>query len=789
MTIEVIDNNESGASVRSKINSNFSELDAMRQFLLPHVSQQPVSPEVIAGEEVSISVTAASAQGTSLITTYKRQEFVGGVWQDTGEVNSFAKSEADESDEGRKFRWIVQNQVGDVVSDEAEIVFRKPHDGVIYALFTGQSNEQGRDNSDRSVLSHPNVFVFNDATKQIEHWNLDSTPPQNQTYAAVGNNAISGNDCMTMYTAAKLADETGKKIVCIVAARGGTNLQEWLPDGLVLENLQTQLESPLIPRIDVHFHHHGENHRSTAASVLLGLLRTFRSTMKSLPKYWDECPLIMGEVLRLPHLATVNEALNLFKDEAEDVYLATSEGTSYITEGVILHFDSASLKIMGHRRTALAVPLLPHIYAGSSGMRPTGISGATYEATENTINLIWNDSADSSVVAYEIQKKVNDVWVHQVTLSPGAEEWLDEGLEVSTVYYYRIGAVNRYGTRWTSMSALTWDPPGIVEQPQDTEVFDGADAEFAIEFNRESATYQWYLYADEDDTVGEEIDGETNATCTLSSLEHADEGKQVACVVSYNGDTFTSERATLSIWDITKVPDVQLWFDPRDTSLLFSDRGGASATTPATDGGVVGTIKSKVGAIFAVPSSDANRATYDADGINGTPCLTFTGSQAYLLDASTKSLDRHASYFYHFAVYAAATGTRNLHLSVAAGKNRMVFGASTATLLLQARQQDDAASAYNCNKTNTIVDNVAAVLTGVYARGRMAVRHNGTEVAALIVPDSPTADTDNTSISFGPSVGKVGHRVIVKSATPLDAAIVRKIEDYLAFQSGITFTS
>ena len=74
-------------------------------------------------------------------------------------------------------------------------------------------------------------------------------------------------------------------------------------------------------------------------------------------------------------------------------------------------------------------------------------------------------------------------------------------------------------------------------------------------------------------------------------------------------------------------------FDPADLSGLvyradpthsYSDAGGV--TTPATDGGVVGTVNPLVGGAYLKVDADGQKPTLDADGLNGRPILVFNGS-------------------------------------------------------------------------------------------------------------------------------------------------------------------
>ena len=74
-------------------------------------------------------------------------------------------------------------------------------------------------------------------------------------------------------------------------------------------------------------------------------------------------------------------------------------------------------------------------------------------------------------------------------------------------------------------------------------------------------------------------------------------------------------------------------FDPADLSGLayradpthsYSDTNGV--TTPAVDGGVVGTVNPLVGGAYLKVDADGQKPTLDADGLNGRPILVFNGS-------------------------------------------------------------------------------------------------------------------------------------------------------------------
>ena len=74
-------------------------------------------------------------------------------------------------------------------------------------------------------------------------------------------------------------------------------------------------------------------------------------------------------------------------------------------------------------------------------------------------------------------------------------------------------------------------------------------------------------------------------------------------------------------------------FDPADLSGLvyradpvysYSDMGGTS--TPATDGGAVGTVNPLVGGAYLQVDLIGQRPTFAASGLNGRPTLAFNGS-------------------------------------------------------------------------------------------------------------------------------------------------------------------
>lgn len=87
----------------------------------------------------------------------------------------------------------------------------------------------------------------------------------------------------------------------------------------------------------------------------------------------------------------------------------------------------------------------------------------------NSVTLEWNDNSDVET-SYEIQRSENDIsWVTIATLAADNEIYVDNTVRSSTLYYYRVRAINvGLFSDWSSEVSLTTDDPsGPPAEPVD----------------------------------------------------------------------------------------------------------------------------------------------------------------------------------------------------------------------------------------------------------------------------------------------------------------------------------
>jgi hypothetical protein len=88
---------------------------------------------------------------------------------------------------------------------------------------------------------------------------------------------------------------------------------------------------------------------------------------------------------------------------------------------------------------------------------------------------------------------------------------------------------------------LPWTPPSIVQQPQNASLLSGSSVTFTVVANGPSdLSYQW-------SKNGSNIEGAVNSSYTIESVQDSDVGEYTVVVTGNNGQTVTSNPATLII--------------------------------------------------------------------------------------------------------------------------------------------------------------------------------------------------------------------------------------------------
>ena len=92
---------------------------------------------------------------------------------------------------------------------------------------------------------------------------------------------------------------------------------------------------------------------------------------------------------------------------------------------------------------------------------------------------------------------------------------------------------------------LPWTPPSIAQQPQNASVLSGSSVTFTVVASGPSdLSYQWTK-------DGTNIVDATNSTYTIASVQDSDAGSYTVIVSGNNGQTVTSNPATLTIMSPT----------------------------------------------------------------------------------------------------------------------------------------------------------------------------------------------------------------------------------------------
>lgn len=106
---------------------------------------------------------------------------------------------------------------------------------------------------------------------------------------------------------------------------------------------------------------------------------------------------------------------------------------------------------------------------------------------------------------------------------------------------YRVIVTNSVGSATSSVATLTvLVPPSITSNPTNLTVGTGDSAVFSVVAQGSALQYQWF------DNTGSQIDGETNASLTLNSIDTTDAGNY-SVIVSNAVGAVTSSNAVLTV--------------------------------------------------------------------------------------------------------------------------------------------------------------------------------------------------------------------------------------------------
>ena len=163
--------------------------------------------------------------------------------------------------------------------------------------------------------------------------------------------------------AASFADEYAKhfeeKIGLIPCADGGTRIAEWQPGEILYDHavMQARLAQRSSEIVGILWHQ-GEGDSDTEENASLyreRFLRMISSLIEDL-NLPNDIPIVVGELgdfvgsykgMALPYYQEINETLNTFAEDFDNIAIASAEGLTCREDGI--HFNSASYRTLGIR--------------------------------------------------------------------------------------------------------------------------------------------------------------------------------------------------------------------------------------------------------------------------------------------------------------------------------------------------------------------------------------------------------------------------------------------------------
>lgn len=224
---------------------------------------------------------------------------------------------------------------------EEENIAGHPENLEIYLLI-GQSNMAGRasiDGSDKDTLQ--NVFLF---TGIIDNEWEKAANPLNK-YSSI-RKKLSMQKMGPGYHFAKQMVKEYNNIGLVVNAKGGTKIEEWMPDGeFYKEAVKRTKEAMKFGNLKGILWHQGEGNSSKYQEYtpkIIALIQAFRKDF-----HRSNLPVVVGQLSGdKSSREGFNKMILQLPEKLDRVGVALSEGTSTIDS---THFDAASQKMLGIR--------------------------------------------------------------------------------------------------------------------------------------------------------------------------------------------------------------------------------------------------------------------------------------------------------------------------------------------------------------------------------------------------------------------------------------------------------
>lgn len=261
----------------------------------------------------------------------------------------------------------------------------------------------------------------------------------------------------------------------------------------------------------------------------------------------------------------------------------------------------------------------------SSGNVAPGITGPIDQTVVQTSNAMFSASVSGLPVPV-LQWRVNEMDISGQTTP---------SLAITNVPYaqngftYSLVASNSAGVATNSATLFVLVPPVISQQPTNLSIISGSPATFNVGASGVPAVkYQW-------SENGNPIANATNAACTVSNAQGADNGSIFSVTVSNNVSVVTSSNATLSVLSTMTGP-----FLPASTSTGISPDQQlriAFSSTPKIGSGKLYVRDAANDSVFAT--------------IDVSLFQTFTLFGATITNAAVRSVQGSSYYYMPIAIY------------------------------------------------------------------------------------------------------------------------------------------
>lgn len=344
---------------------------------------------------------------------------------------------------------------------------------------------------------------------------------------------------------------------------------------------------------------------------------------------------------------------------------------------------------------------------------------------------------------------------------------------------------------------------------QSVEVYEGQSAQFSCQVKyAESVKYQTSV----DGINWVDVAGATNSTYTISNtVRTTHDSKMYRVVASNRYGQRISNSVMLNVWNpLALGSGLVAWMDP--TFGVFVERTGASASTPSSNNGLVGTWRARNGSINAVAAADNQRGIYRTTGLNNAHCIdTSAGYYTYNF-SGLNSAFRNAKYGYMFIGGTHVTtnqGQLRFSIPEAARFASIYYGSTLAVVgkYLNSNSGFHMTTSVGTSFTTNEVFIFGTEMIWYEAEGGPIAGYTGysnfpryirknssrTQLSHMGKPQLDSYnitglshDVDNSQV-YSDLRGRIGHIVIASPNTKLTEQEMDKIEGFIKYKINLTF--